>query len=115
MTDPDDAVRLLAALAAAHFADDRACGADPARYRRIACIAVQRWATFARRHPGFGADTLSCRTEDLARGLLARCRPPAAPGAAPGIADYRALAARLAPVLAARDPLARAASRAQAG
>jgi len=91
---------LLAAIAAAQRAGSPVPGGDPARWKRIVRIAIQRWHTFPRRHPGPAADTPACRAEDLARGLLARCALPGRQASALGITEYRALAAHLAPVLA---------------
>lgn len=94
---------LLAALAAAQRAGNPVPG-DPGGWRRIIRIALQRWRTFPRRHPGVAADTLSCRTEDLARGLLHRCAP-ARDGARLDITEFRRLAAGLAAVLHTGGPV----------
>jgi hypothetical protein len=106
MGESDLTELLIAAIAAAQRAGSPVPGGDPTRWKRITRIAIQRWRTFPRRHPVPAADTPACRTEDLARGLLARCallcQTPAL-----GITDYRAFAAHLAPVLAATSSAAR--------
>jgi hypothetical protein len=99
MTGNDPADRLITALAVAQQAGGTVPGGDPTRWRRITRIALQRWQTFQRRHPGAAADTLACRTEDLARGLLDRCGRCPGRDVPPDITDYRDLAARLAAVL----------------
>ncbi|HEY3873424.1 MAG TPA: hypothetical protein VGM10_34020 [Actinocrinis sp.] len=92
--------RLLAALADAQRSGNPIPSGDPERWRRIIRIAMHRWRTFPLRHPGPVADTLAARSEDLARGLLDRVgRAPGAPDR-PDIAACRALAVRLAVVLA---------------
>jgi hypothetical protein len=99
MTDNDPADWLISALAVAQQSGNPVPGGDLTRWRRIIRITLHRWRTFPRRHPGAAADTLSCRTEDLARGLLDRCgRYPGQDGP-PDITDYRDLAAQLAAVL----------------
>lgn len=93
------AERLLAAVADARREGSPLPGGDPARWRRITRIAIQRWRTFPRRHPVPAADTNACRAEDLARGLLERCARHVPQAGPPSLAEYRTLAAHLAPVL----------------
>lgn len=99
MVDNDPTDRLISALAVAQRAGNPVPGGDPSHWGRIVRVALHRWRTFQRRHPGAAADTPSCRTEDLARGLLDRCGRRPGPGGPPEISDYRELAARLAVVL----------------
>lgn len=89
---------LIAALRAAQREGNPVLGGDPQRWGRIIRIASIRWSTFERRHPP-AADTLSARTEDLARALLQRCTRPAGRGTPIDITDCRRLARRLATIL----------------
>jgi hypothetical protein len=98
-SDPAPTDRLLAALAEAQRSGNPIPGGDPDRWRRIIRISLHRWRTYALRHPGPLADTLSSRTEDLARGLLDRVGRAPGSSDVPDIAACRALAARLAAVL----------------
>jgi hypothetical protein len=98
---PDHQTELLiTALSAAQRAGNPVPGGDPRHWQRIIRVARRNWSSFTRRHPAPAPDTLAARAEDLARGLLARCRPQG--NAAPlDITDCRDLARRLAAVLSA--------------
>jgi hypothetical protein len=111
---PDQTELLITALSAAQRAGNPVPGGDPRHWQRIIRVARRNWSSFTARHPAPAPDTLAARAEDLARGLLARCRPQSAAGRPIDISDCRTLARRLAIVLSSAPETGSAAGRIRA-